>query len=68
MALFELGMPEAVKADRAWLTAHKELAGVLYGTLKKEVIRERVKELAKTLRRGASALDKKKASVRRKLG
>lgn len=49
-ALFQLGLPETMKGDRALVTAHHELAGVLYGTLTKEVIRERVKILAKSLK------------------
>lgn len=47
---FHLGLPEAYKGDTLLVKAHHELAGVLYGTLTKEVIRQRVKYLAKQLR------------------
>lgn len=48
-ALFALGMPKAIREQPDLLRVHQELAGVLYGSLSKEVIRERVKLLAKTL-------------------
>lgn len=60
--LFELGMPEAFKGDRAYLRTLQELAGVLYGTLTREVIRERVKAMAKTLRDGRLT-DRKKGPI-----
>lgn len=48
-AMFTLGMPQLIKDTPDLLRVHQELAGVLYGTLSKEVLRERVKLLAKTL-------------------
>ena len=48
-ALFALGMPESFKGDRKLVLGCQELAGVLYGTLTREVIRERVKQLAKAV-------------------
>lgn len=48
-ALFALGMPKAIREQPDLLRVHQELAGVLYGTLTKEVIRDRVKLLAKSL-------------------
>ena len=48
-ALFALGMPKDIREQPDLLRVHQELAGVLYGSLTKEVIRERVKMLAKTL-------------------
>jgi hypothetical protein len=51
-ALFELGLPAAFKGDHVTVRTHQELAGVLYGTLSREVIVERVKALAKALSKG----------------
>lgn len=48
-ALFALGMPKAIREQPDLLRVHQELAGVLYGSLSKEVLRERVKLLAKAL-------------------
>ena len=46
-ALFELGFPDEVsKTERL---VHHELAGVLYGTLNKEMIHERVRQLARKI-------------------
>jgi hypothetical protein len=49
-ALFELGLPEAFKKDPSFVLAQQELCGVLYGTLSREVIRERCKTLTAALR------------------
>jgi len=62
-ALFEAGLPDTFKGNAALVRAHHELAGVLYGTLTKEVIRERVVELAKALH---TAPRKSKSAYRRK--
>lgn len=51
-ALFEAGLPETFKGDTLLVKAHHELAGVLYGTLTREVIRERVVALANAFRAG----------------
>lgn len=48
-ALFALGMPKAIREQEGLLRVHQELAGVLYGSLSKEVIRDRVKMLATAL-------------------
>lgn len=60
-ALFEASLPETFKGDTALVKAHHELAGVLYGTLSKEVIRERVKALAKALRSGPPRKTRKRS-------
>jgi hypothetical protein len=54
-ALFEAGLPTAFRDDQVLVRCHQELAGVLYGTLSKEVIRERCKSLAASLRRSTAA-------------
>lgn len=61
-ALFALGMPKAIREQPDLLRVHMELAGVLYGTLSKEVLRERVKLLAKAL----TSSDKETTIGRRK--
>lgn len=48
-AMFALGMPKKIKEQADLLRVHQELAGVLYGTLTKEALRERVKMLIKNL-------------------
>jgi hypothetical protein len=48
-AIFALGMPKKIKEDADLLRVHQELAGVLYGTLTKEALRERVRLLIKGL-------------------
>ncbi len=48
-AMFNLGMPKPIRDQPDLLRVHQALAGVLYGTLSKEVLKERVKLLAKTL-------------------
>lgn len=53
MALFNLGLPKVIKESPDLARVHHELAGVLYGTLTKEVIRERVMVLGKVLTSGA---------------
>ncbi len=48
-AMFALGMPKKIKENADLLRVHQELAGVLYGTLTKEALRERVRLLVKGL-------------------
>jgi hypothetical protein len=48
-ALFTLGMPKPIREREDLCRLHQELAGVLYGTLTKEALRERVKSLVKSL-------------------
>lgn len=57
-ALFELGLPAALKGERKLVQVLHESACLAYGTLTKEVIRERVKTLARELKRGERALTK----------
>lgn len=63
--LFTLALPEALRNQKELARLNLELAGVLYGTLTKEVIRERVKGLAKTLKQGLTSYDKKTRIKRR---
>lgn len=58
-SLFEIGLPEAMRGSKEMATMHHELASVVYGTLTKEVIRERCKTLAKTMRTGLTQARKK---------
>lgn len=48
-AMFELGLPKKIKERPDLVRVHQELAGVLYGSLTKEALRERVIQLAKVL-------------------
>ena len=48
-AMFALGMPKKIKGSPDLLRVHQELAGVLYGSLTKEALKERVKLLIKSL-------------------
>lgn len=48
-ALFNLGMPKKIKENVDLLRVHQELASVMYGTLTKEALRERVKMMIKEL-------------------
>lgn len=48
-SLFNLGLPKIIKESPDLARVHHELAGVLYGTLTKEMIRERVLALGKVL-------------------
>ncbi len=48
-AMFNLGMPKGVQGSSDLLRVHQELAGVLYGTLTKEALKERVKKMIKQL-------------------
>lgn len=61
--LFALGMPKAIKERPDMIRLHQELAGVLYGTLTKEALRERVAGLIKTL-----TSDAKKPKMKRVKG
>lgn len=64
--LFVAGLPEALKGERDMLTeAHHELAGLLYGTITKEVIRERVRALARTFSTMQKLPKRAKTSPRR---
>ena len=60
-AMFNLGMPKKIKENADLLRVHQELAGVLYGSLTKEALRERVKLLVRCL-----TSDDKSATIRRK--
>jgi hypothetical protein len=51
-ALFEVGVPQTLRGDSSLVRAHMELAGCLYGTITKELIRERCLELARALNKG----------------
>lgn len=48
-AMFNLGMPKNIKESPDLLRVHQELASVMYGTLTREALRERVKLLIKSL-------------------
>jgi hypothetical protein len=48
-ALFSLGLPKKVRSDPAMVAAHQELAAVIYGTLTREALKERVDLIAKAL-------------------
>lgn len=48
-SMFALGMPKKIKESPDLLRVHQELAGVMYGTLTKEALRERVMALIKGL-------------------
>jgi len=48
-AMFELGLPKKIKERPELVRVHQELSGVLYGSLTKEALRERVIQLAKVL-------------------
>lgn len=55
MTLFDLGLPTAFTGDRPLAKrVHHELAAVTYGTLSKEVLKARVRELANVLAKGRS--------------
>lgn len=62
-ALFNLGMPKKIKEKPDLLRVHQELAGVLYGSLTREALKERVILLAKSL---TSAGENAKIGKRRK--
>jgi hypothetical protein len=62
-AMFALGMPKTIKENADLLRVHQELAGVLYGALTKEALRERVKAMIRGL---TSAGDKAIIGKRRK--
>ena len=48
-ALFEAGMPEAAKGSQEAVRAIHASAGIVYGTMSKEVIRERLSLLQRSL-------------------
>ena len=50
-ALFEAGLPEAAKGSQEAVRATHAAAGIVYGTLSKEVIRERLSRLQQALSR-----------------
>lgn len=50
IALFEAGLPAAAKGSQEAVRTIHESAGIVYGTLSREVIRERVMALARSLR------------------
>ncbi len=49
-ALFRLGLPAALQGERT-IAAQMDIAGLLYGAVSKQVIRDRLRELAKDLRK-----------------
>jgi hypothetical protein len=49
MALFEAGLPEAAKGSQDAVRAIHASAGIVYGTLSKEAIRERLQALQRAL-------------------
>ncbi|KKN41558.1 hypothetical protein LCGC14_0722140 [marine sediment metagenome] len=51
-AFFAAGLPEAFKGSQELISAHMELAGVIYGYTTAKMIRERVLAIAKGLRKG----------------
>lgn len=59
--LFRLGLPVKERDDPVLVHTHLELASLMYGTLTKEVLKERVALLAKALTSGT-----KKAKIHRK--
>lgn len=48
-AMFNLGMPKKIKESPDLLRVHQELASVMYGTLTKEALKERVIQMIKVL-------------------
>lgn len=58
--LFRAGLPVEERENPLLVSAHLELASVMYGTLTKEALKERVSLLAKTL-----TSTTKKAKIRR---
>lgn len=53
MALFEAGLPDAAKGSQEAVRAIHEAAGIIYATASKEVVRERVRALAKDMSKAA---------------
>lgn len=49
MALFEAGLPEAAKGSTEVVRAIHEAAAIVYATASKEVVRERVRALSRSL-------------------
>lgn len=64
-AMFAIGMPKGVKDGPGLLRAHQELAGVLYGSLTKEALRDRVKQLVSTLTSASDSATMKKGRRKR---
>lgn len=58
--LFELTMPRALQGERKLMREVHQVAALLYGTLTKEVIRDRVRKLAKEMRGGLGRPKKKR--------
>ena len=48
-AMFNIGMPKKIRENPDLLRVHQELAGVLYGSLTKEALKNRVLLMTKTL-------------------
>lgn len=66
--LFDLTLPDAMKGNVDLARLCRESAALIYGTLTKEVIRDRVKKLARSMRMGASALTKDRKRTKMKRG
>jgi hypothetical protein len=49
VAMMSVGLPKAMKETPELFRTNMELAGVLYGTLRREIIRERVKKMFSAL-------------------
>ena len=66
-AMFELGLPKKIKERPDLVRVHQELAGVLYGSLTKEALRERVLQLARTLTSAGedATMSRKKTRVKK---
>lgn len=58
-ALFEALLPRTFQGDHEFVKAHHELAGCLYGTMTKEIIRERCMQLASQLKKGPKRIHHK---------
>jgi hypothetical protein len=67
MALFVAGLPQTEKVTPTLRDAHLQLAGVLYGTLSKEVIHDRVRKLALAVREGPARKKRAKAKAKSRL-
>lgn len=65
IALFQLGLPAALKGERHKLLAHQEVAGLLYGAATKEAIVLHVKELAKSIHSGDLTKKRRRATITR---
>jgi len=58
IALFQLGLPPALRGAASLGRAHHEIAGLLYGHSAKEAIIQHVSDLARNLREGSLTKDR----------